>query len=189
MLFIISQLFFLIVILTLLYLLTWFLPTDSPWAPWWSTSAEVSRRLGKLVKIKKGDIFYELGSGTGTTIFIIAKEFGARVVGIESDWSRVIWSRFKFSTMKPWDNEAINHRDTVTILQKSFFDVDLSPATIVYLYLVPRVIKKLQPKLLKELKPGTKVVSYIYQIDYLPLVIKDEMQQLYVYKIPEKRKK
>ena len=58
----------------------------------------------------------------------------------------------------------------------------------IYLYLVPRVIKKLRTKLLRELKPGTRVISYTYFIDYLPQVAIDEESQIFVYKIEEKVK-
>jgi SAM-dependent methyltransferase len=177
---IITEVVIFIIIIGLLYLLTWFLPTDSPWAPWWTTSLEKSRALCKLIRLGRRDVFYELGSGTGTTTVVVAKEFGAKVIGIESSKSRIWWSR-----MKAKRNGVSNN---LTFLQKDFFAVDLSPASVVYLYLVPRVIYKLKPKLLKELKPGTKVASLIYRIDYLPLLKKDEREQLYIYEIPSRKK-
>lgn len=179
MFFFISEALLLLIVLGLLYLLTWFLPTDSPWAPWWSTSKEKSRALGRLTKLGKKDIFYELGSGTGTTLMVAAKEFGAQCVGIESDASRVWWAKQKI--------KRTGLQKKVSIEQKDFFAVDLSPATVVYLYLVPRVIKKLQPKLRKELRPGTKVVSYIYSLDYFPLTTQNKDEQLYVYTVPERK--
>lgn len=180
MFFIITQTIIFLLILFLLYLLTWFLPTDSPWSPWWSTNAEVSRAIGKLAKVTKKDIFYELGSGTGTTVCVIAKEFGARCVGIETDGSRVLWSRLKL--------KLTGQTSKVEIIKKSFYDIDLPRATVVYMYLVPRVIKKLKQKLLKELQPGTRVISYIYPIDYLSLLKKDEKQQLYMYTVAKSPK-
>lgn len=178
--FIITQTIVFLLILVLLYLLTWFLPTDSPWAPWWATSKKKSRALCKLLKLGEKDVFYELGSGTGTTIAIAAKGYGATAVGIESSKTRVWWSRLK---------TKIQQCNNVTILRDDFFCVNLSPATVVYLYLVPRVINKLKPKLLKELKPGTKVVSYVYKIDYLPLIKKDEKERLFIYRIPSIKEK
>jgi ribosomal protein L11 methylase PrmA len=175
----IIQLITFLIIIGLLYLLTWFLPTDSPWAPWWTTSKEKSRLLCKMLKLGKKDIFYELGSGTGTTLSVAAKEFGAKTVGIESDALRVWWAKQKIKRLRVTDK--------VSILKQDFFSIDLSPATVVYLYLVPRVITKLKPKLMKELKPGTRVVSYIYPIDYLPLVSENSNEQLYVYSIPVKK--
>lgn len=178
--FIISQSLILLIVLFLLYILTWFLPTDSPWAPWWTTSKEKSRALCKLLKLNKKDVFYELGSGTGTTLIVAAKEFGANTVGIESSVTRVWYSKLKANLLAGLKN--------VKILRKDFFTVDLSPASVVYLYLVPRVIKKIKPKLLKELKPGTKVASYMYEIDYLPLFTEDEKEQLFIYQIPNMKR-
>ncbi len=174
--FIITQVVLLCIIFFILYLLTWFLPTDSPWSPWWSTSTEISEVLGKLAKIKKKDVFYELGSGTGTTVTTLAKEYNIKAIGIESSKSRVWWSNMKAK------RKGVS--DTVTFIQKDFFTVDLSPATIVYLYLVPRVIKKLKPKLIRELKSGTKVISYVYPIHYLPEIVHDKKNQLFVYRVP-----
>src|SRR3989344_5740768 len=90
--FIVSQTIILIIIFFLLWLITWFLPTDSPWSPWWATSTQVARRICRLAGLNKKDVFYELGSGTGTMAVVAAKEFGARVVGIESSKSRIWWS-------------------------------------------------------------------------------------------------
>jgi|WetSurMetagenome_2_1015567.scaffolds.fasta_scaffold224524_2 hypothetical protein len=191
MVFIITQTIILLIIIGLLYLLSWFLPTDSPWAPWWTTSKEKSKKLCKLLKLDKKDNFYELGSGTATTLCVAAKSFGVTCVGIESSKSRVWWSRRKV--------KRLGLSEKVAIIQKDFFNVDLSlpasastalqagSATVVYLYLVPRVIKKLKPKLLKELKPGTKVASLVYKIDYLPLVAENKKEQLYIYKIPVRK--
>lgn len=175
MFFIITQLIVLLIIIGILYLITWFLPTDSPWTPWWATSSDTARKICHLIKLTKKDTFYELGSGTGTTCIVAAKEFGAKVLGIESSKSRVWWSRLKA--------RMFGISDKTEFIQKDFFTIILSPASVVYLYLVPRVIKKLKPKLLKELKPGTKVISYIYKIDYLSLVKEDTKEQIYIYQI------
>jgi predicted RNA methylase len=180
--FIAVQIFVLLVILGLLYLLTWFSPKDSPWSPWWATSAIVARKVCRLVKLGKKDVLYELGSGTGTMLLVAAKEFKVKkAIGIESDASRVWWSKVKLQRNKL--------TDVATVQQKDFFAVDLSPATVVYFYLVPRVIEKLKPKLLKDLKPGTKVVSYVYQIDYLPVFKKDIANEIYIYEIKKKQRK
>lgn len=180
MFFIIFQIGVFLIIVLLIYFLTWFLPTDSPWSPWWATSKEIARKVCKIAKVEKKDIFYELGSGTGTTVVIAAKEFGAKAIGIESDWSRITWSRWKA------DKSGVGKK--AIFIRNNFFDVSLKDATVIYLYLVPRVIKKLRAKLLRELKPGTRVVSYTYFIDYLPQVAIDEESQIFVYKIEKKEK-
>lgn len=177
--FLLVQGFFLLIVIILLYLLTWFLPTDSPWSPWWTTSAAKSREICKLARITAKDVFYELGSGTGTTLGVVAKECQATVVGIESDVSRVWWSKLKLLRIQRLKN--------ITILQKSFFSASLSPATVVYLYLVPRVIEKLQPKLFAELQPGTRIVSYVYPLPYLKLEKDNKKEQLFLYVMPKKK--
>lgn len=164
----------LLIIIFLLAMLSWIWPPDSPWSFWWTTSKAVSRKLLRLAKVKKGDIFYELGSGEGTTVLIAAKEFHAQCIGIEIDPMRTIISRVRL---------FIAGEKNVEIFQKNFFTVDFSPATVVYIYLVPKALLRLKKKLLKELKPGTRVVSYKYEIPYLHEIARDAKTQLYLYKI------
>ena len=76
----------------------------------------------------------------------------------------------------------------ISFIKKNLFDVALSEATVVYVYLIPKTLLKLKKKLLKELKPGTKVVSYRYQITYLPQIAEDKKSGLYVYEIPKPKK-
>jgi predicted RNA methylase len=180
-LFWIIQIVLLVVILFLFYLLSWFWPPDSPWAPWWTTNKEVARRMCRLVKMKKGDVMYDLGSGEGDALLVAAKEFGATGVGIEIDPLRVWQSNFKIKQAKL--------QDKVTILKKNFFEVDFSDATVVFAYLVPKALKNLKKKFLTELKPGTRIVCYRYTIDYLHLIAEDKEQKVYIYEIARKSSK
>jgi len=159
-------------------MLSWIWPPDSPWSFWWTTSKEVSRKLLRLAKVKKGDIFLELGSGEGTTVLVAAKEFGAKCIGVEIDPMRTLISQIRIFFSKATG---------ITVLRKNFYDVDFSPATVVYAYLIPKALLRLQKKFLKELKPGTRVVSYKYEIPYLPEVGRDTKNALYLYRIPKKR--
>ena len=178
MLFLFANIILLLIIVFLLILLSWFWPPDSPWAPWWKTSKKVARAMCRLAKINKDDIVYDLGSGTGTALIVGAKEFGAKGVGIEIDPLRTL-----ISTLMIRINRV---QDKVGIKRKNFYDVDISNATVVFVYLVPRVLEKLKPKLLRELKPGTLILSYRYKIS-LPLKIHDKKNDIYLYKIPGKR--
>lgn len=155
------NLFLILIIILLLIFLSMIWPPDSPWAPWWRTSDEKIRKALKLAGVKRGDIVYDLGSGDGRSLIIVAKEFGAKGVGIEIDPLR-----YFISTLLLRRNRV---SDKVKILRKNFFSVDISEATVVFLYLVPKALEKLRPKLLRELKPGTKIVSIKYEID-LPVV-------------------
>lgn len=147
-------------------------PPDSPWAPWWRTSDEKIRETLKLAKVTKQDVVYDLGCGDGRVLIIAAKEFGARGVGIEIDPLRYFIATLMIYIIKV--------KDRVVIKRKNFFDEDLSPATIVFLYLVPKAINRLLPKFKKELKKGTKIVSYRYEIN-LPLKDYDSKNQIRLY--------
>ena len=151
-----------------------FWPPDSPWAPWWKTNRKTARAMCRLAKINKNDIVYDLGSGDGTALIIAVKEFGARGVGIEIDPLRFFISSLLLRSSRL--------SDKVKIIRKNFFDVDISDATVIFVYLVPRVLEKLKPKILKELKPGTQVVSYRYKMN-LPLFFYDKKNDIYLYKI------
>lgn len=174
MIFWIINLVLLLIIIFLLLLLSMFWPPDSPWAPWWRTSKKVARAMCRLAKVDKDDVVYDLGSGDGTALIVVAKEFKARGIGIEIDPVRFIISTLMIYIIKV--------RDKVIIKRKNFFNEDLSPATVVFAYLVPRALERLKPKLLKELKPETLLVSYKYKIS-LPLIAYNKKNNIFLYKI------
>lgn len=144
-------------ILALLFLLlSWMWPPDSPWSPWWKTDKKAGRAAIKLGKISKKDVVYELGSGDGEFALLVAREIGAKVVGIEIDPLRFLISRIR---------QLLNNTDgKVIFLKKDFKKVNISPASVVFVYLVPRALERITPKLLDELKPGTRIISYRYKI-------------------------
>lgn len=164
------------IILFLLVLLSMLWPPDSPWAPWWRTSNFIARAMCRIAGVTKDDIIYDLGSGDGSALLTAAQEFGAKGVGIEIDPVRVWVSQFR-SQLRPKESR-------VNFLKKNFFDADISDASVVFVYLVPKALLRLKFKFAKELKPGTRVVSFRYQIPYLPLIKEDKLHQLYLYKIP-----
>jgi cyclopropane fatty-acyl-phospholipid synthase-like methyltransferase len=125
------------------------------------TPIPVVERMLELAKVTKDDVVYDLGSGDGRIPIIAAERYGARGVGIEIN---PVWVR---------DARAIAERmgvtDRVNFRVADIFDVDLREATVVTLYLFPTVNRKLEPKLARELKPGTRVVSHEYLIgDWKP---------------------
>ncbi|HUD44172.1 MAG TPA: 50S ribosomal protein L11 methyltransferase [Patescibacteria group bacterium] len=178
-LFWIVQIILLLAVFILLYLLSWFWPPDCPWSPWWTTNKKAARILCKMAKITNKDVVYDLGSGTGTVLMIAAQEFGATGVGVEIDPLRVYTSYFliKFAGLE----------EKIKIYKQSFFKKDITEATVIFFYLIPKTIKLLQEKFLRELKPGTRIISYRYPIDYLPLITEDKKEKIYVYKIPNKK--
>lgn len=177
--FILLQLVILVIIVYLFYLLSWFWPPDSPWAPWWKTSAEVARAIQKLGKITPKDLVYELGSGDCENLITLAKEFDIPSVGIEVDPWRVTQSKLLIFL------KGLSKK--ITIIKKNLFAVDISKATVVYIYLIPKTLEKLQTKLEKELKPGTRVISYRYPILYLPKIGENKTHKLYLYEIPARK--
>lgn len=164
-----------ITLILLLFLLSMIWPPDSPWSPWWRTNRKIARIMCRLAKINKKDIIYDLGSGDGQALLEAAR-LGARGVGIEIDPFRAWISKIVF---------RLNGVDKkIKVERKNFFNVDLSQASVIFAYLVPKTLARLKPKFLKELKPGTRIVTFVYKID-LPLIAEDQKNEVYVYQIPK----
>lgn len=104
-----------------------------------------------LAKIKKGDVLYDLGCGTGNVIIAAAKQYGIKAVGIEKN-------KF-FAWLCKRRIKENNLQNKVKIIEDDFFNQDLSRATIVFAYLSQKLNDKLKPKLEKELRKDTRVVS------------------------------
>jgi predicted RNA methylase len=173
---IIDLILILIIIFLLLVLsMTW--PPDSPWAPWWRTDKETAQAICELAKISQKDLIYDLGCGDGELIATASKKFGAKCIGIEIDPVRFLISKFRIIL------NGLSKK--VKLKRKNFHKEELSKATVVVVYLVPRVLRLLKKKFLKELQPGTKIVSYRYKIS-LPLVKQDVKRKLYLYEVPKR---
>ena len=110
----------------------------------------------EVANVSANDVLYDLGSGDGRIPITAAKQFGARGVGIDIDPYRIAQAN---ENLKGSGVEA-----KVTFIQGDLFEQDLSPATVITLYLLPELNRKLQPKLLK-LKPGTRIVSHDFGMD------------------------
>ena len=170
--FLLINIILILVIILLLLVLSMIWPPDSPWAPWWRTNKKVAKAMCWLAKVGKNDVVYDLGSGDGTALIIAAKEFGARGVGIEIDPLRVFVSSMLLSS------NGVSNK--IQIKKKNFFDVDISKASVVFVYLVPKALNRLLPKFKKELKKGTRIVSYRYEIN-LPLKKHDKENKIRLY--------
>ncbi len=125
-------------------------------SPFVASPIPVIRRLLTLAELKPGEILYDLGSGDGRTVIMAAQEFGAIGVGIELREDLVKQSLKKIAQLKL--------EDRVKIIHANIFDVDLSPADVVYMYLTTSANEKVRPKLEAELKKGARVVSHDYEI-------------------------
>lgn len=142
-------------------------------AGWVPTPRKVVRKMLSLADVGPGDTLYELGSGDGRIIFMAAKEFGAKAVGIEADPLRVLWTLV-------WIR-AKGLRDQVSVLWGNFYKRDLGEASVVTVYQSTDINRKLRDKFKRELEPGTRVVSYAFTIEGWTPVKVDEEDQVYLY--------
>ena len=163
-----------LIILFLFFLLSMFWPPDSPWAPWWRTNSKTAKAIFKLAKTKKGDIVYDLGCGDGTVLITGYKNYEIKGVGIEIDPLRYLISKIRVKLNKASEN--------IIIERNNFFEVSLKKADLIIVYLVPKTLEKLLPKFKKELRKGTKLISYVYEMD-LPLKEYDKKNKLRLYVI------
>ena len=133
-------------------------PLDVPYVP---TKEPVVDRMLQMAKIKPGDVIYDLGCGDGRIVIAAAKRFGIRGVGIDIDPQRIAEAQE--------NAKKAGVADRVQFIQGDLFDADIKGASVVTLYLLPEVNMRLRPKLLSDLKPGTRVVSHNYDMgDWKP---------------------
>jgi len=133
-----------------------------PEVPYVPTHEKIVAEMLKVANVGKKDVLYDLGSGDGRIVITAAKRFGTRGVGVDIDPVRVKEAR----------ENAVKAgvTDKVKFLQQDLFETDIREATVVTLYLLPEVNLRLRPKLLSDLKPGTRVVSHNYDMgDWTPL--------------------
>lgn len=115
----------------------------------------------RLADVKKGDVLFDLGSGDGRIAITAAKKYGVRAVGIDIDPERIREA-----------NEGAKQAGVDKLVQfrnEDLFKADFRSATVVTLYLLPELNVKLRPRLLAELKPGTRIVSHQFDMgDWAP---------------------
>ncbi|HEU4437634.1 MAG TPA: class I SAM-dependent methyltransferase [Methylomirabilota bacterium] len=130
--------------------------------PFLVTPLEVIDRMLGLARVGPDDVVYDLGSCDGRIVISAVKDFGARqAIGIEIDGTLVAKSRHYA--------QQAGVADRVSFVEQDFFRADFSDATVVTLYLTRDVNLKLRPKLLAELRPGTRVVSFNFDMgDWRP---------------------
>lgn len=121
-----------------------------------STPAVIERML-ELARVKPGDVIYDIGSGDGAIVIHAAKKYGVKGVGIEIDQELVARARSNAHI------EKVDH--LVEFRAQDAFTVDMSPATVITLYMLPEFNAKLRPIMERQLKPGTRVVSHDYPIE------------------------
>ena len=159
-------------------------PLDrEPEVPYVPTHDMIVAEMLKVAKVGKNDVLYDLGSGDGRIPITAAKKFGTRGVGVDIDPARVTEARA--------NAVKAGVADKVTFKQQDLFETDIKEATVVTLYLLPEVNLRLRPKLLADLKPGTRIVSHNYDMgDWKPLqtltVKVPEEHTIYYWVVPPK---
>lgn len=149
---------------------------DVPYVP--SPNPVVEGML-KLAGVKSGDTVYDLGCGDGRIVITAAKTYGAKGVGVDINPERIEEARANAKSARVEDKVKFEEND--------LFKANIANATVVTLYLLPDVNVRLKPKLLKELKPGTRIVSHSFDMgDWKPE--KDELiegRHIYLWTVPK----
>jgi precorrin-6B methylase 2 len=150
---------------------------DVPYVP---TPPEVVQGMLKLAEVKKGEMVIDLGCGDGRIVVAAGKDFGARGIGYDLNPERI-------KEAKENARQA-GVEDRIQFVQKNLFEADIQAANVVTLYLLPSVNEKLRPKLLADLKPGTRVVSHAFDMgDWKPdKQIEVNGRRVFLWVIPAK---
>ena len=156
-------------------------PKRDPDVPYVPTREEVVAGMLKLGGVKAGDVVYDLGCGDGRIVITAAQKFGTRGVGIDINPQRI---------REAEENaKRSGVTDKVKFIEQDLFEAKISDASVVMLYLLPSVNLKLRPKLLADLKPGTRIVSHSFDMgDWkAEKEIEVEGERIYFWTIPASR--
>ena len=157
-------------------------PPERAYAGLWVPSPpEVIAAMLELAAVSPPDVVYDLGSGEGEIVIEAARRYGVRAVGVELDHERVE-NAAKTAA-------AAGVTDRVTFVEGDLFDMDIGEATVVTLYLFPELMQRLLPKLLRELRPGTRIVSHDFGLPYWPPektveVRLDRIRRVHLWTVP-----
>lgn len=136
-------------------------PLRAPDVPYEPSETRVVRTMLDMAKVGANDVVFDLGCGDGRIVIAAAKERGARSVCVDIDPQRIAEARE--------NARKAGVADKIEFLTQDLFQTDISRATVVMLYLWPHINLQLRPKLLAELKPGTRVVSHLHTMgDWKP---------------------
>src|SRR5690554_1512071 len=151
---------------------------DVPYVP---TPQEVVDGMLELADVKKGEVVYDLGCGDGRIVITAANDYGATGIGVDLNPERIEEANTNAAAAKV--------EDKVAFYEEDLFNFDFSKADVLTLYLLPDVNLKLKPKILSEMKPGTRVVSHAFDMgDWEPdKKISVDGKTLYLWIIPEKK--
>jgi ubiquinone/menaquinone biosynthesis C-methylase UbiE len=149
----------------------WYVPTPH----------QIVERMLDVAGVRTGDVVYDLGCGDGRMVIAAAKKFATRGVGVDLDPRRIREARA--------NAKAAGVEHLVTFEVGDMFKTDIREATVVMLYLLPELNRRLKPKLLAELRPGARVVSHDFDMgkEWPPdEYVKLGTSGVYFWRIPEK---
>lgn len=157
-------------------------PSRTPDVPYVPTHENIVAEMLKVAGVGKNDVLYDLGSGDGRIVITAAKQFGTRGVGIDIDPERI----------KDANENAKKAGVTgrTKFILGDIFEADFREATVVTMYLLPEVNMRLRPKLLSDLRPGTRIVSHNYDLgDWKPrrtikITLSDGDHWVYFWVVP-----
>jgi predicted O-methyltransferase YrrM len=136
-------------------------PQKTPDVQFVPTDEKIVTRMLEMAKVTKTDHLIDLGSGDGRIVITAAKRYGARGMGVEIDPALVQRARE--------NARAAGVADRATFVEGDLFEANIRDATVITLYLLPDLNMRLRPKLLSDLKPGTRIVSHNYDLgDWKP---------------------
>ncbi|MCK5627916.1 class I SAM-dependent methyltransferase [Candidatus Bathyarchaeota archaeon] len=125
-------------------------------APYVPSPVSVIRFMLEVAELKPMEVFFDLGAGDGRTVILAARDFGARAVGVE------LRDDLAKKAMTMVHDQGLAYK--VTIMNSDMFEVELTSADVIFLYLTTSANKKIRPKLESELKKGVRIVSHDYEI-------------------------
>lgn len=149
-------------------------------APFVQTPLEVAKKMLELAELKPGENLYDLGCGDGRLILLAAKEMGANSIGV--DLREDLLERARTEIIR------LGLDTKVKVIQANFFEVDISTANVVTLYLTSSANERLRPKMEKELKAGCRIVSHDFKVPgWKPKQVYDGLlgHTIYMYRMGE----
>ncbi len=142
-------------------------------APWVPSSMKVVNQMLELADVQPGERVYDLGCGDGRLVIAAARKYQAVGIGIELDPLRWLFCQILIA--------VFGLRGKVTVQRGDLFKIDLSDADVVACYLLPKTNKKLEEKLMRELQPGTRVVTNTFIFYQTRLAERSGKALLYIF--------
>ncbi|WP_207429451.1 cyclopropane-fatty-acyl-phospholipid synthase family protein [Pedobacter sp. SYSU D00535] len=148
--------------------------------PYVPTPQNVVDAMLKLAKVTSNDVLFDLGCGDGRIVITAAKTYGTRGTGVDNNPERIKEAN--------QNAKEANVTDKVRFVEGDLFKTDLRQASVVTLYLLPSVNMQLRPLLLKQLKPGSRIVSHAFDMgDWKPDQTREvDGKMIYLWIVPNK---